>query len=40
MLFRSATAIAIAALSLARVASIDVGQQAGGIEFWKITAPR
>ncbi len=26
--------------SLARVASIDVGQQAGGIEFWKITAPR
>ena len=26
--------------SLAKVASIDVGQQAGGIEFWKITAPR
>jgi DNA-binding beta-propeller fold protein YncE len=26
--------------SLAKVATIDVGQQAGGIDFWKTTAPR
>jgi DNA-binding beta-propeller fold protein YncE len=26
--------------SLTRVASVDVGQQAGGIDFWKITPPR
>ena len=26
--------------SLTRVASLDVGQQAGGIDFWKTTAPR
>ena len=25
--------------SLTRVATIDVGQQAGGIDFWKTTAP-
>jgi DNA-binding beta-propeller fold protein YncE len=26
--------------SLTRVAAIDVGQQAGGIDFWKTTPPR
>ncbi|MEP6733623.1 MAG: YncE family protein [bacterium] len=26
--------------ALAKVATIDIGQQAGGIDFWKITAPR
>ena len=26
--------------ALARVASVDVGQQAGGIDFWKSEAPR
>jgi DNA-binding beta-propeller fold protein YncE len=26
--------------ALARVASVDVGQQAGGIDFWKTEAPR
>jgi DNA-binding beta-propeller fold protein YncE len=26
--------------SLAKVATIDIGQQAGGIDFWKTTAPR
>jgi hypothetical protein len=25
--------------ALARVASVDVGQQAGGIDFWKREAP-
>jgi hypothetical protein len=25
--------------TLARVASVDVGQQAGGIDFWKSEAP-
>ena len=26
--------------TLAKVATIDIGQQAGGIDFWKVTAPR
>jgi hypothetical protein len=26
--------------SLTRVASVDVGQQAGGIDFWKMEAAR
>ena len=26
--------------ALTRVATIDIGQQAGGIDFWKTTAPR
>ena len=26
--------------SLTKVATIDIGQQAGGIDFWKTTAPR
>jgi DNA-binding beta-propeller fold protein YncE len=26
--------------TLTKVATIDIGQQAGGIDFWKTTAPR